>query len=82
MAIRVSGAKDLEFRVRESGNQLFVIAAKREGETAEVTFSGLPEDVRSGTLLYEEPRKVIAKSGSFTAELPSIRGGLPEASSG
>jgi hypothetical protein len=65
MSVRVSGAKDLEFRVRESGNQLFLIAAKREGETAEVTFSGLPEDVKSGTLLYEEPRKVIAKSGKF-----------------
>jgi hypothetical protein len=66
MPVRVEGADDIEFRVRESGNQVFLIAAKREGAAAKVTFRGLPSDVAIGDLLYESPRKVTAASGSFT----------------
>ncbi|HUS06669.1 MAG TPA: hypothetical protein VMZ52_10250 [Bryobacteraceae bacterium] len=66
LPVRVSGAEGVEFRVRESGNQIFLLAAKREGATVQVTFSGLPDDVSTGALLYEEPRQVTAKSGRFT----------------
>lgn len=66
LPVQVSGASDLEFRVRESGRHVFVMAAKREGETAQVTFSGLPEELTTGAVLFEEPRKVNAASGSFT----------------
>jgi hypothetical protein len=64
--VRVEGADDVEFRVREAGSQVFLLAAKREGGTANVTFRGLPADVATGDLLYEEPRKVTAVGGSFT----------------
>ncbi len=56
----------VEFRVRETGQHLYVIAAMREGETKRVTFTGLPQGIGSGDLLFEEPRKVEAKDGSFT----------------
>src|ERR1051326_3427793 len=66
MSIQVEGASDVEFRVREASNQIFILAAKREGSTVQVTFRGLPADVSTGDLLYEAPRKVTAQSGSFT----------------
>jgi hypothetical protein len=64
--VRVEGADDVEFRVRETGDYLFLLAAKREGRTVQVKFHGLPEDVKNGDLLYEEPRKVVASGGSFS----------------
>ena len=66
LPIQVDGASDIEYRVRESGNQIFILAAKREGSTVQVTFRGLPADVSTGDLLYESPRKVTANGGSFT----------------
>jgi hypothetical protein len=62
----VDGAADSEFRVREAGNELFVLAAKREGSTVKVTFRGLPVDVSTGDLLYEAPRKVTVSNGVFS----------------
>jgi hypothetical protein len=64
--VQVEGASDIEFRVRESGKELFVLAAKREGATVQVTFRGLPGDVAAGDLLFESPRKVTAQNGSFS----------------
>lgn len=55
----------LEFRVRETDRHLYLIAAMREGATAQVAFSGLPRDLSPGSLLFEEPRKVEPKDGSF-----------------
>jgi hypothetical protein len=66
LAVSVAGAPDIEFRVREAGDFVYVLAAKREGATAEVTFRGLPADVSTGDLLFEAPRKVTASNGSFT----------------
>jgi hypothetical protein len=65
LPVRVEGAADVEFRVREAGNYIYVLAAKREGSTVKVTFRGLPASVSTGELLYESPRKVEAKDGSF-----------------
>jgi len=64
--VQMEGASDIEFRVRESGKELFVLAAKREGATVQVTFRGLPGDVAAGDLLFESPRKVTAQNGSFS----------------
>jgi len=61
-----SDAKDVEFTVREVGDEIYILACKREGDTAKVTFSGLPASVSGGDVLYEEPRTVQAKNGSFT----------------
>jgi hypothetical protein len=64
--VTMEGAADIEFRVREAAGAIFVLAAKREGSTVKATFHGLPDDVSTGDLLYEAPRTVTAKDGSFT----------------
>ncbi len=66
LPVRVEGADDVEFRVREAGSDIYVLAAKREGSTVKVTFRGLPPGVSTGELLYESPRKVTASNGVFT----------------
>ena len=66
LPVQVEGAPDVEFRVREVGRDVFLLAAKREGATERVTFRGLPSDVSTGELLYESPRKVSAAAGSFS----------------
>src|SRR5205085_4807523 len=42
LPIKVDGADDIEFRAREVGNDIYLLASKREGKTVKVTFSGLP----------------------------------------
>jgi hypothetical protein len=66
LPIKITGATDIEFCVREAGKDLFILAAKREGDTVQATFSGLPTDVSQAEVLYEPPRTVTAKEGSFT----------------
>ena len=65
LGVKVEGAPDIEVRVRETPEALFILAAKREGATLQVTIRGLPESIRTGDLLYEEPRKVAVQSGAF-----------------
>jgi hypothetical protein len=66
LPIKVTGGKDVEFTVREVGDEIYILACKREGETEQVTFTGLPTSVSDGDVLYEEPRKVQAKNGTLT----------------
>jgi hypothetical protein len=66
LPVRASGADGIEYCVREAGDDLFVLACKREGQTAPVEWSGLPPDIRGGEVLYEEPRTVSVKDGRFT----------------
>jgi hypothetical protein len=66
LAVTMEGAADVEYRVREADGAVFLLAAKREGSTVKVTFRGLPTDVSTGDLLYEAPRTVTAKDGTFT----------------
>jgi hypothetical protein len=63
--IEVSGAPGLEYSARETGGDLFILACKPEGPTTEATFTGLPASVSKGEVLYEPPRYVEAKDGSF-----------------
>jgi hypothetical protein len=67
LPIGVSGATapDIEFVVREVGQHVYLIACKREGTTASVTFSGLPPWVGTGDVLFESPRQVTASAGQF-----------------
>lgn len=59
--------KDIEFCVREVGEDIFIIAAKRTSVTTlKVDFTGLPADVKGGEMLFEEPRKVQQKDGKFS----------------
>ncbi len=61
-------ASALEWLVREAGDDIYVLACKKEGPTIRVRFSGLPQKVHgegAGTVVFEEPRKVDAEHGSF-----------------
>ncbi len=65
-AVKYHGADDVEFCVREVGTDIYILACKREGETVEVKFSGLPDWAGKGQVMYESPRTVQAKNGKFT----------------
>jgi hypothetical protein len=56
---------DVEFLVREVKDELFILAARREGQTTKVRFTGLPASEEAVVVLYEEPRKVQIKDGGF-----------------
>ena len=56
----------MEFLVREVGQDVYVLACKKEGPTLHVRFSGLPSECTTGHVMFEEPRKVEASNGSFT----------------
>jgi len=69
LPIKVSGAQGIEFTAREVGNDIYILACKREGPTSsadQVTFSGLPTVQANAAVLYEEPRTVQVKDGAFT----------------
>ena len=66
LPLKAEGAPDIEFTVREVAGQIFILACKREGQTAQVTFKGLPTGVTGGDVLYESPRKIEVKNGQFT----------------
>lgn len=65
LPIKVSGG-NVEFCIRESGDELFILAAQREGATSNVKFAGLPPGVTKGEVLFEPPRMIEAKDGTFT----------------
>jgi hypothetical protein len=66
LPVQTGGAAGVEFCTRLVGSDLFLLACKREGETARVEFSGLPATAREGEVLYESPRTVAAAGGKFT----------------
>lgn len=66
LPIKENQGKNIEFCVREVGSDIYILACKREGATVEVEFSGLPFTLAEGDLMYESPRKVLAKNGKFT----------------
>lgn len=66
LPVRVRGADDVEFCVREVGGDIYILACKREGQTVEVEFSGMPAWAGRGLVMYESPRTVQAKDGTFT----------------
>ena len=66
LPVHVSGGSGLEFTVREAGSYIYLLAAKREGETAQFTFSGLPQGIADGEVLFESPRHVKPQEGKFT----------------
>jgi hypothetical protein len=54
---------DVEFITREVGDEIFILAAKREGKTLQVKFTGLPAVTSPAEVMFEEPRKVEVKDG-------------------
>jgi len=61
-----ANVSDIEFCVRQVGNEIFVLACKRNRGAANVTFSGLPANIAEGALLYEPGRQVAVKNGTFS----------------
>ena len=66
LPVKLTGASDVEFCVREVGSQIFILACKREGQTVKVEFSGLPVADGTSELMFESPRTVHVSSGKFT----------------
>jgi hypothetical protein len=66
LPLHVEGGSGLEFTVREAGDYLYILAAKREGEVLQFTFSGLPHGITDGEVLFESPRHVKVEDGKFT----------------
>ena len=66
LSIAVSGGSGVEHVVRETAGEIFVLACKREGNTAKVEFSGFPAGFYTAEVLYEPPRAVAVVGGRFT----------------
>lgn len=66
LTIHSDGGDGLEYTVREAGDYIYLLAAKREGDTVQVNFSGLPDGISTGEVLYEAPRHVAVANGKFT----------------
>ncbi len=64
LPVKVTG-KGIEFCVREVGDEIYILACKREGATLEAEFNGLPVSSGEGEVMYESPRKVAIKDGKF-----------------
>jgi hypothetical protein len=60
------GAKDMDFTVREAGEYIYLLASRRDAETAQVSYSGLPAGITDGEVLFESPRHVTVTDGKFT----------------
>jgi hypothetical protein len=66
LPIKCDAGKEIEFLVREVGNDIFLLACRAQGKTGEVTFSGLPSALAAkAEVMYESPRMVNVKDGSF-----------------
>jgi hypothetical protein len=65
LPVEVKG-EGIEFCVRETENEIFILACKRNHTTDEAQFSGLPQSVSGGSVLFEEPRKLVVKNGKFS----------------
>jgi hypothetical protein len=65
LPVKVKGA-GVEFCVRETDKDIFVLACKREGATLHAEFSGLPTNATGGEVLFESPRTVEIKDGKFS----------------
>jgi hypothetical protein len=65
LAVKAEPADGVELTVREVGDDVYVLACKREGATVNVKFAGLPDSVRDGEVMFEAPRRVKAERGAF-----------------
>ncbi|MBI2298022.1 MAG: hypothetical protein HYU66_03565 [Armatimonadetes bacterium] len=62
----VTAGAGIELCVREVGREVYLLAGCRDPQkTSQVEFRGLPADVGEGEVLYESPRKAVAKGGAF-----------------
>lgn len=66
LPIKLEGSRAVESCVRQADGYIYILAAKRQGPTVKVQFSGLPAGVHEGDVLFEAPRKVTVADGKFT----------------
>ncbi len=66
LQLQVSGAAGIEWCARQVGQDLFLLACKREPGTEQALFSGIPVSAGQGEVLFESPRTVQVKAGKFT----------------
>lgn len=66
LKVTVDYPTEIELCVREVGSEIFLLACRRDGETAQVKFSGLPAIEPTGEVLFESPRTVHVEAGGFT----------------
>jgi len=59
-------AKGFEFLVRENGDDIYILACKREGDAQQILFEGLPPTDGAAEVMFESPRKVVIENGKFT----------------
>ena len=64
--VRVEAPSDgIEYCLRETESEIFLLACRRDHATTEVKFTGLPAPDQTSELLFESPRKVELKNGTF-----------------
>ncbi len=66
LPVKLTGNPNVEYCVREADGYIYILAAKRQGATLKVQFSGLPPGVHGGDVLFEAPRKIKVTDGKFT----------------
>jgi hypothetical protein len=60
-----SSDKTIEFLVRETPDDIFILACKRGGDTSQITFTGLPSMQTQAEVMFEPPRTVTVKDGTL-----------------
>jgi hypothetical protein len=61
-----ASSQHIEFCARKVGNELFLLACRREGPTSQIEFRGFPLSAGDGEVMFEAPHRVKAKDGKFT----------------
>ena len=63
-------AADVEMVVREVGDEIFIIATRRHGDTKEIRFLELPTDLTEGEVMFESPRRVKVEQVALDVNQP------------
>jgi hypothetical protein len=64
LPVKVSAG--IEWRVRQVGRDLFILACQSQNTTIQATFTGLPPSASDGEVMFESPRRVKSVNGKFT----------------
>jgi hypothetical protein len=64
--IDVTDASGIELALKETSDAFYLLVCKREGETVQARFSGLPRDLTTADVLFESPRRITLANGQFT----------------
>ncbi|HEX8524226.1 MAG TPA: hypothetical protein VF669_18370 [Tepidisphaeraceae bacterium] len=64
--VKPTSSTNLETCVREVGNQIFILACKREGGTENISLQGLPSTEETAEVMFESPRRVTIKNATLT----------------